>query len=1331
MSLIVTALVDTGASVTCMSEKCFQSLPKSCIIDTVPNPSLLRVETANKNTVTILGIYTLRFDVPTLGTVSWPVAILQGCTAWDVFLGYDFLKAFQGSVDYKDGVSFQCTSNTNALQLKSNKAVHIPPHAARTVKLPVNNKCTYNCLVSSAHPVVVEGVCTVENGTLNLLLINPDDFEHRISRGTFLGLAIPVTDDQLLTKQEAIASIYATSALPQRHLSQEKQDQLFAVVSKANLSANQKTSLFNLLLAQHEAFADHDTDIGRTDAVPHRVVQKDNAHIYRKQFPIPAAHADFINKTITHLLRLRCIRADYSSPHNSPIFAVKKPHSNELRLVQDLRNINDHLHSDFHSFMSVQDCLQRLGGLNAQFVSSLDFMHAYWQLSLDPSSQPLTAFTVPGRGKFVWCVSPMGLKSSPSAFTRLMDYVFRDLHNTVVYLDDVLVGSSSFEEHLCHLEQCLIRVRQHNLRLKINKCFFAAQEIEYLGYKISKNGIQPGEEKMSAIREFPIPSSVKSIRRFCGLANYFRQFIPNFATHSGKLTSLTRKDSTWTGGPLPPDALAAFHFLRSSLSSSPILAFPVPNLPFLLYTDASLEGGLGAILVQHQNLGPRIVACASRTLKDHEKNYSAFLLELAASVFGIESFHNYLYDTPFTLLMDHKPMESLKSVHKRTLNRLQQLMNEYTFQLRYHPGKENILADALSRAPVHALGRAPKDLRRLQLQDDFCRAVLQALEQGKICDQELKHYVSKILHLCHLEDGVAYIQFPQISAKLPSRSLLLTPKVLHYELLRAGHSSRFSGHGGVDKTIQRLRQQYWWPTIATDVQNFVRTCEICQSRKDPPHYLKEREPLHPLPVPDMPNVRVHADLIVVPKRSAAGSRYILVLTCAFSKLVELVPLASKDAETVASAIFSRWICRYSCPREFLTDRGREFCNDLSRHLFNLLGIDHTKTSAYHPQTNASCERFNREIEKLLSVLLAHPDDDWEQWLPIASLTYNTAVHRASKFSPFFLTYLHDPNLPYFELGTTRPLYGSDWATTATQRMKVAYEAARQNIIAAGKTNEKYYNPGTKEKIFNPNDDVYVKFDRQTLKVQNKKFSKTWWPYKVVRRLTESTYLLQKVLPNGQLGQVSTVHRNRIKPRFMPPMAGSSVRAPALPSSRQRKRERSASPNKEPLVDAPPQRQVVSPAVSAHSRSSSLSSESSTNSSRSNQGNSPIRVQSPVRNQNVLPVVPHPAQQGRGNRHARVAEALFRPRALRSNSTAPPAGPPPDVPLEYRSRGQADRSPPPSPPRDLQALCGQHGLPSHCYNEGDCRDASCAVHHEHLKPSAQMCYSSTRAARVRP
>ncbi len=423
--------------------------------------------------------------------------------------------------------------------------------------------------------------------------------------------------------------------------------------------------------------------MGRSNAVPHVLRPKSEKPAYVKQFPIPAPHLHFINEQIDNLLALGAIREDWASPHNSPVFAVKKPHSDELRFVIDMRKVNKIIWDDFHSFMDVTSCLQRLGGLEAKFLSALDLVNAYWQLELSEESQQYTAFTVPGRGKFVWTVTPIRLKTSPSAFSRLMEYVFQTFHNAVIYLNDVLIGSGTWDSHLQHLDPALALMRRHNLKIGLPKCKFAEPSVEYLGYTISAGLIKPVAEKTEDVRNLAPPQTVKEIRRFTGLCNYFRQFIRGYAGIEGKLTELTKKDSDWKGGPLPSGAQDAFEQLKAKLTREPILAFPKPGVPFVLATDASLEHGFGGILLQQQEGRMRVISYYSPALKGHERNYSAFLLEMVGAAQAIEASHHYLYGMPFTLMCEHKPLERLGTVHKRTLLRLQELMGQYNFVIEY------------------------------------------------------------------------------------------------------------------------------------------------------------------------------------------------------------------------------------------------------------------------------------------------------------------------------------------------------------------------------------------------------------------------------------------------------------------------------------------------------------------------------------------------------------------------------------------------------------------------------------------------------------------------
>jgi hypothetical protein len=288
-------------------------------------------------------------------------------------------------------------------------------------------------------------------------------------------------------------------------------------------------------------------------------------------------------------------------------------------------------------------------------------------------------------GQFEWKVVSMGLASAPSAFQRLVEQVGKGIDNVVVYIDDLIIHSRTHEDHLKTLDAVFTRLASHDLRVNLKKCIFGSSETSYLGFRLSKEGIFPGADKLKAVKEALPPENVKQIRQFLGLCNFFQGHIQNFAQITSPLTQLTKKDSSWKRGPLPENALRAFRHLQSLLCSEPVLAYPRSDRQYALITDASFgdentEGGLGAILTQLDDAGKfYVIAYASRKLQKYEKNYTPFLLEMQAAIFGMETFEVNLRGRHFKLFTDHKPLEKLGKVHTKTLNRLQQMMNQFSF----------------------------------------------------------------------------------------------------------------------------------------------------------------------------------------------------------------------------------------------------------------------------------------------------------------------------------------------------------------------------------------------------------------------------------------------------------------------------------------------------------------------------------------------------------------------------------------------------------------------------------------------------------------------------
>ena len=507
---------------------------------------------------------------------------------------------------------------------------------------------------------------------------------------------------------------------------------------------------------------------------------------------------------------------------------------------------------------------------------------------------------------------------------------------------------------------------------------------------------------------------------------------------------------------MPKSAMEAFKFLKKSLLSAPVLAYPDPKLPYHLMVDAALgsdgsPGGLGASLVQMNEKGiPKAIGFASRGLLKHEKNYSAYLLELQAAVFGVEKFNIYLKGRPFTLHTDHKPLERLSKVHTKTFNRLEQLMSEYDFKIAYKPGVDNAVPDFLSRNPVSAVDMPKKTMVEMQRGDEL----IQKIRRDMAEDSKDKSFLAIKDQLIE-RAGVLFHRDPGTG-----RKRIFAPKVIQKEIIQSAHNSLLGGHLGLFKSANRILEKYFWPSMERDVDKHIKSCVECQRTKPTKKFPMPE--LVPLEQPDHPNHRVHIDLFGPLIASDKGKKFVCVMTCAFSKYVELVALPNKEAATVAKAIMDTWVTRYSTPREIVTDNGKEFANQLMEELAKNLNFLHKKTSPYHPQCNASAEVFNRTMRRYLQAVIQPPYLDWEQFLPPLRICYNTSVSKATLATPFSLVFGMDANMPYFDFEPSLT-YSETEAGDYIKRLHAARETAKEQNIEYRKTYKEYYDRKNKVK----------------------------------------------------------------------------------------------------------------------------------------------------------------------------------------------------------------------------------------------------------------------------
>ena len=1066
-----------------------------------------------------------------------------------VILGIDFIEAHDLGYRAKErAFRWGDEAEWRSGQVKVNSLTQLDPLSVHHLKIKVKTSGGSTpgrsdlCVVNIQHesnPFLSGGPYLVQpdgQGFITVPVYNCAPVEALIERGAAVGSVENVSDCSLNEVNpgylNALRQQYA--AAKKETLSPEKKDFILKNVN-LNVPPELRDRFVKVILDNHECISRHKFDLGQTQTLLHEISLKSDEPVYVKQFKIPDAHREEVEKHVLEWLKLGVVQPARSK-YNSPIFAVAKKNGG-IRLVQDFRALNSQTHIDKYSMKDVSECIGEIGRSHSSIFTTIDLTGGFWQLLLQPKARPYTAFTVPGMGQFQWVTTPMGLLGAPASFQRLMEAVVRGLENVIVYIDDLLLHSASYDDHLAQLEHLLKRLGEHNVKINLQKCEFGSKNVAYLGFRLTEKGVKPGVDKLKAVEQTNPPSTVHEIRQFLGLCNFFRTHVRNFAQITAPLTALTRKDCTWKGGPLPPEALRAFRELQSQLCSEPVMAYPRRDRQYALITDACLgldgqPGGLGAILAQVDQEGRHhAIAYASRKLQKHEANYTPFLLEMQAAVWGMDHFDTYLRGRHFLLFTDHRPLEKLGKVHTKTLNRLQEMMNRFDFEIFYKKGSE-MPADYLSRNVVAAVSWETDQLARAQDQDKLTKALKEFLINKELpSDEKCQRLVRHLADSCFIENDLVW---KRVKRKYePSRVVIFLPELLIPEVLEEAHGHLLGGHDGIFKTKERLFQCYYWPGMDLDVAQHLQRCHKCQVRRKDP----SPEPLlvTPLPQPTEPNQRIHADLFGPLKASGSQKKFILCMTDAFTKYVELVPLPNKEAPTVARAIFERWFCRYGMPLDVVTDQGSEFCAQLTEDLFKHMRVSHLRTTAYHPQCNSQAEVANKTIAKYLASFVDENTLDWEDYIAPLMLVYNTSFHRSIKNTPFFLTHGIEPRLPNFPApDVRRKFYGESSSDELLLRLLTARDVARRNNELASAQSIDYANKQAVPHPFAVGQLVLL--DEHSFLHKNAKLAPKWsGPHKVVRLKNENTVELKL-----KTGRHLITHANRLKPYLVPIPKKASV-----------------------------------------------------------------------------------------------------------------------------------------------------------------------------------------------
>ncbi|MCG7882618.1 MAG: reverse transcriptase, partial [Candidatus Thiodiazotropha endolucinida] len=523
---------------------------------------------------------------------------------------------------------------------------------------------------------------------LPVMVVNNTNRTVRLSRGCVLAKIEKVNQTKINSLDSVKKKIAATKTSDWK--------------AEVEVPDRHRVSMLEFLEQHHDLFAVKDSELGHTDTVKMKLDTGNHPPIKLRPYRTPIHNREVIDKAVDEMLDANIIQRS-KSPWSFPVVIVDKKDGSK-RFCVDFRKLNQITKPNSYPLPLIDDILALLG--KAKFFTSLDLKSGYWQVLMNEADKEKTAFAC-HRGLFEFNVMPFGLSSAPAVFQQMMAIVLQGLsHFATAYLDDILIYSETLEEHLFHLTTVFDRLRLHGLKLKLKKCSFLQAETQYLGFIINAQGVSPDPQKVEAIRSLPTPTCVREVRSFIGMCSYYRRFIPNFSEIAEPVIDLTRKYARfkWT-----EKCQSSFDCLKQSLTVVPLLAYPDPNKPYTLYTDAS-NSCIGACLTQesegNENFLPNIknekpIYYLSHKLSKTQCKWSTIEKEAFAIHYSLQKLDYYLHNARFTIKTDHKPLKYL--LESPMQNKKIQLwalgMAGYNCTIEYIAGTENTCADLLSRKP--------------------------------------------------------------------------------------------------------------------------------------------------------------------------------------------------------------------------------------------------------------------------------------------------------------------------------------------------------------------------------------------------------------------------------------------------------------------------------------------------------------------------------------------------------------------------------------------------------------------------------------------------------
>lgn len=971
----ITALLDSGAGVSVMSSRNIVEAHGLTILK-----SNVKVCTADDTPHTCLGYVNVPY---TLGTETRVVpTLIVPEIRKPLILGMDFWEAFQIRPVIASDNSIRELELTWTSSLSDNPRINCLQVEEKPQKMEKDRVSLFIHLIKTPEQEIVANSTPEVDSSLDLP-----------------GLELPEDPNQAIENVET----EHTLSTDEQHMLKEALRQ-FDCTSEQNLG---KTT-----------FIEHEIELIEGGIMKDLPMYRYSPKIWEK-----------IQEELERWKRLQVIE-ECNTEFASPLVPVRKANG-KIRVCLDSRRINSITRKDAYPMRNMSEIFHRLK--KAKYFSIVDLKDAYFQIPLKESSRNYTAFRTP-KGLFRFRVVPFGLKNAPFTMNRLMNLAIKfDLEpNVFIYLDDIIIATETFAEHIHMLNEVAFRLKKAGLTISVEKSRFCRKQVRYLGYLLTESGLSIDAAKLEPILNYPRPKTVRDVRRLMGLMGFYQKFINHYSHVTSPITDLLKKSKKfkWTD-----EAENSLNELKSILTSAPVLANPDYTRPFIIETDAS-QLAVGAALLQEFEEGKRIVGYYSKKLTNTQRKYSATEKECLAVLLAIENFRHYIEGSVFTVITDCKSITWLFSVSAANANsrllRWALKLQSYDFTLQYRKGKDNVLADCLSR--ITALSVAD---------DEYNQLIDKIVKQP----EKYKNFMVR---------GSRIYKHMEETRKLGDKRFdwkYYPYKTERHEIIRMAHEP---AHLGYDKTLNNLKERYFWPRMAAETKKYCNECVPCKTSKG----------INVNPTPPMGSQKQFCDypwqfltfdyVGPFPPSGKTRNTCLLVVTDVFSKFILVQPFRQATALSLVQYVEQNIFLMFGVPEMALTDNGPQFISREFKALLNRYGVKHWLTPSYHPQTN-NTERVNKVITTAIRATLKGNHRQWTDHIYEIASAIRNSIHDTTKYSPFYLTFGRNMVTHGEEFERMREANSQAVKMMNDEKREELYQEIRKNLTEAYNKQSKYYN----------------------------------------------------------------------------------------------------------------------------------------------------------------------------------------------------------------------------------------------------------------------------------